>query len=85
MIGNISSLSLLVDILAFLFTYTSLAKSISLRIRCLVVADPNRIGKSVNGAKRKRIDFSKNFIDSFVFSSTVSHLLTKTTNPFLFF
>ena len=54
-------------------------------MRCLVMAEVNTIGKSVNGAKRLRMASSKCFMARSLLSAAMSHLLTHTTSPFLFF
>src|SRR5690606_16278617 len=84
-IGSITSLSLCVEILRFLFSYTSFVRSITFKTRCFVIAEPNIIVKSVNGDNLSRIAFSNVLITTLSFDSTVSHLFTKTTNPFRFF
>ena len=52
-------LSCEVGTVRFLFLYTSTALSSILKMRCFVMADEKIIGKSVNGARRWRIAFSK--------------------------
>ena len=54
-------------------------------MRCLVSADANTMGKSVNGAMRLRMAVVKVSITFCVLSSTRSHLLTTTTRLLLFF
>ena len=43
------------------------------------------MGKSVKGARRWRMAFSKVLITTWLLSSTRSHLLTQTMRPLLFF
>ena len=49
------------------------------------MAEINKIGKSVNGARRSRIAVVYESITFWLLSSIKSHLFTQTTNPFLFF
>ena len=85
MSGKKNSFSLAVDILRFLFSYTCVAVSITLNIRCLVSTDVKIIGKSVNGARRSRMVFSYALMALADFSSTKSHLFTQTIKPLRFF
>src|SRR5690606_9325915 len=83
-IGNIVSLNFDVAIRCLRFSYTSTAVSKAFSKRCLVNADTNRIGTSVNGAISSRIFFSYCTVVMVSFS-TKSHLLTKITIPLRFF
>ena len=84
MASNIISLSFDVLIFCILLWYTSSAVSSDLWIRCLLSAETNKIGKSVNGAILLKISSSEDLVE-WVSFSMVSHLFTNRTTPFLFF
>ena len=83
MIGRIKSFNFLVGILYSLLWFTSIAILIASKILCFVKAEINTIGISVNGDVFEIISSSIDLVVIWSFS-TVSHLLTRITIPFLF-
>ena len=81
---NILNLDILTFVCIFVvrFSYTLRASSSTFKIRCLVNAEANIIGKSTKGAKRERTASSNVFCTFTDLSSTRSHLFITTTNPF---